>query len=363
MPKSSKRDAAPSFTLLDLADALGGTVEGDPSLVIRGVGGISEAGDGDITFLANPKYESQIETTRALAVIVGERFDRTGLNLIRVPNPYLAFSRALSLFHPPPERIPEVSPEAHIAPGAKIDPGATILPFSFIDEGAEIGAGTVISPFVFVGRGSSVGPDSLIHPNVTIREGVSIGHRVIIHSGTVIGSDGFGYARDGEVQHKIPQLGGVVIEDDVELGAGVTVDRGTIGNTRIGRGTKVDNLVQIAHNVIIGENSILVSQVGISGSTKIGRAVTLAGQVGVVGHIEIGDRTIVGAQSGVSKSLPADGAFSGSPTLPHRQFLKVYGSLKYLPEMRREIRRLSDIVKKLEGAAVKEAPEPSGGDE
>ena len=363
MLRNSKSKTSPSYSLQELADRLGGRVEGDPDRTIRGVRGIEEAGPEDITFLANPRYAPALAGSSAGAVIVGEDYENPGLDLIRLVNPYLGFARALSLFNPVSEPAPGVSGEAHVSPHAAIGPGAVVMAMSFLEEGSVVGAGTVISPLVFVGRGSRIGSDCLIHPGVTIREGVEIGDRVIIHSGAVIGSDGFGYAKDGQTYHKIPQVGGVVVEDDVEIGASVTVDRGTMGNTRIGRGSKIDNLVQIAHNVTIGEGSMLIAQVGISGSTRIGRGVTLAGQVGVVGHIEIGDFTMVGAQSGVHRSLPPKGAFSGSPPLPHRDFLQMAGTLKYLPEMRRELKRLSEIVRKLEAAKASGSSEEPGGQE
>jgi UDP-3-O-[3-hydroxymyristoyl] glucosamine N-acyltransferase len=363
MPRYSKPKIPLSFSLQELADHLGGRVEGDPDRTILGVKGIEEAGPEDITFLANPRYAAALAGSSAGAVIVGEDYNSPGLDLIRLANPYLAFARALALYNPVPKPAPGVSDDAYVSPEAAIDGKAVIMPMSFLEEGSVVGAGTVISPLVFVGRDSRIGSDCHIHPGVTIREGVEIGDRVIIHSGAVIGSDGFGYAKEGQVYHKIPQVGGVVVEDDVEIGACVTVDRGTMGNTRIGRGSKIDNLVQIAHNVTIGEGSIIIAQVGISGSTRIGRGVTLAGQVGVVGHIEIGDFTMVGAQSGVHRSLPPRGAFSGSPPLPHRDFLQMAGTLKYLPEMRRELKRLSEIVRKLEAAGGSGTAEEPGGQE
>ncbi len=274
------------WALKEIADLVHGTVCGDPHLRIRGIASIEEAKAGEITFLANPKYASKALQTGASAILVRSKIEAVPCALVIVDDPYFAFTQLLSRFYPP-RRSPEgVDPRAAIGQEVLLGSGVSIGPFVTVENRAKIGDRVQLGAGVFVGEGSEIGEESLIYPNVTIREGVKIGKRVIIHSGTVIGSDGFGFAPHRGRYHKIPQVGGVIIEDDVELGANVTVDRATLGNTVVGAGTKVDNLVQIGHNVVIGADTILVAQVGISGSAKIGRHVTLAGQVGVAGALD-----------------------------------------------------------------------------
>jgi UDP-3-O-[3-hydroxymyristoyl] glucosamine N-acyltransferase len=299
-----------------------------------------------VTFLANPRYAADVRVTRASAVILGPRVDQSRLPdaLVRVvvDDPSYGMCLVVRHFYQQPHRPTGVSPMASIGEGAVLGADVSIHPFVVIGDRAVIGDRVTLFPGCYVGPETVVGDDALCYPNVTIRERVRIGRRVIIHSGTVVGSDGFGYAFHGGEHHKIPQVGTVVIEDDVELGANVTVDRAALGQTVIGRGTKVDNLVQIAHNVTIGERSVIVAQAGISGSTAIGRGVVLAGQVGVVGHISVGDGARVGAQSGVSRDVPAGEDVSGSPAIGHRQWLAVQATMPRLPEMRRQLRRLEE---------------------
>jgi UDP-3-O-[3-hydroxymyristoyl] glucosamine N-acyltransferase len=335
------------LALQEIAELVHGTISGDPHLRIRGIASIEEAEPGEITFLANPKYASKAMLTRASAMIVRSKIDGVSCAFLIVQDPYFAFTRLLSYFHPPRRYPAEVDSRAAIGQGVVLGTDVSIGPFVTVEDRAKIGDRVRIGAGVFVGEGSEIGEDSLIYPNVTIREGVKIGKRVIIHSGTVIGSDGFGFAPHKGRYHKIPQVGGVIIEDDVELGANVTVDRATLGNTIVGAGTKVDNLVQIGHNVVIGADSILVAQVGISGSSKIGRHVTLAGQVGVAGHLTIGDQVIVGGKSGVTKDIPAGENVSGFPPLPHKEWLKAQATFPHLPEMRERIRALEKEVEAL----------------
>ncbi|MBI5694814.1 MAG: UDP-3-O-(3-hydroxymyristoyl)glucosamine N-acyltransferase [Nitrospirae bacterium] len=332
-------------TLKELAGIVGGELDGDGTLVVKGVAALKDAGPGDITFLANPKYLRELGSTRASAVIAAPGVDVGPLAAVRAKNPYFAFAKAVALFAPVKAHPSGVMDGARVSPDARLGEGVTVYPNAFVEAGTVIGDGTVLYPGVYVGDGSSIGRGCTVYPNVVIREGVSIGDRVIIHGGTVIGADGFGYATEGGRHNKIPQIGGVVIEDDVELGANVTVDRGALGNTVIKRGSKIDNLVMIAHNVVVGEDSIIVAQVGVSGSTELGRNVVLAGQVGLVGHIKVGDGVMVGAKSGVSSDLAAGQAYSGIPAIPHKDWLKVQAVLPRLPELRKLVK---DLEKRLE---------------
>jgi UDP-3-O-[3-hydroxymyristoyl] glucosamine N-acyltransferase len=337
-------------TLDDVAKAVGGTVVGDGAVEITGVAGIREAQEGELTFLANPRYEAYLAKTRASAIIVAENHLDLGKPLIQIANPYLAFLNAVRFFAGDGERPAEgIHPMAVVAADACVAPDASVGPLVTIGSGAWIGPRCVLHPGCVVGARSRVGADSLLYPNVVIREECVVGERVIIHSGTVIGSDGFGFVRDGDIYRKLPQVGNVVVEDDVELGANVTIDRATTGTTRIGAGSKIDNLVQIAHNVQIGRNCILVSQVGISGSTSVGDHAVLAGQVGVVGHIEIGAGAMVGAQSGVSKSVKAGERVFGYPARPVVQSKRIEAGLRQLPELIQTVRELRRRVEGLEG--------------
>jgi len=340
-----------SYSLREIARQLKGNLTDDKSadLRIRGVSGIKEASEGEITFLANPRYESFLGTTRASAVIVGKEYD-VSVPMIVVPDPYLAFLQVIKMFTKDVvERYPRgIHPTAVIHETASIGSDACIGAYVVIGEGVSIGERATILPHVCICENVSIGDNCLIYPNVTIREGCELGNNVIIHSGAVIGSDGFGYARDGDVHRKIPQVGIVRIEDDVEIGANTTIDRATTGVTLIRRGAKIDNLVQIAHNVIVGENAILAAQVGISGSTEIGRNVVLAGQAGLVGHIKIGDRAMVGAQAGVTKSVPPEAKVSGYPAREHGFSRRVYAATAKLPEVLKEFRNLVKRVEKLE---------------
>lgn len=334
--------------LTEIAQMLKGRVVGDPDLRIHGVSSIEEAKPGEISFIANPKYYSKAAASRASALIAQSEMKGIQSAFLLVENPYYAFAQLLTFFYPPRRYPAGVDPKASIGKGVALGEEVSIGPFAALEEGVKVGDRVRLGAGVFIGAGSEIGEETLIYPNVTIREGVKVGKRVIIHSGAVIGSDGFGFAPHQKKYFKIPQVGGVIIEDDVELGANVTIDRGTLGNTIIGSGTKVDNLVQIGHNVVIGSDSILVAQVGISGSAKIGRHVTLAGQVGVAGHLTIGDDVVVGGKSGVTKDIPSRENVSGFPPLPHKTWLKAQASFQRLPEMRSQVKTLEDKVKQLE---------------
>ena len=335
-------------TLKELADAIGGEVRGNPGLSITGVAPIEEAGAGQITFVANEKYAKLVTTTKASAIIVSEDFKFLERDLIISDNPYLGFAKILTIFSAIPAAPTGIHPKADVAASASIGRDASIHAFVSIGERARIGSGVTILPGTWVGEDCTIGDGTFISGNVSICRGSVIGSRVRIHSGTVIGSDGFGYARDNEKYFKIPQTGIVEIGDDVEIGANVCIDRATMGRTVIGRGTKIDNLVHVAHNVKIGENTILIAQVGISGSTKIGSNVILAGQVGVTGHIEIGDLVMVGAQSGIAHDVKPGSAISGSPAIPHREWLRMVATLPKVPEMRRQINDLNRKIAELE---------------
>ena len=340
-------------TLAELAHHVGGKCVGDGQIVIRGLAPIDEAAAGEITFLANPRYRKFLGQCRASAVIVGpnivqELAHREGQGFIEAADPYLAFAKILDLFQVAPQFSRTVSPLAHVEPTADLGAEVTVFPQAYVCAGVKIGRRTVLYPGVFLGIGSEVGDDCVLHPNVVVREGCRLGNRVILHAGTVIGSDGFGYAGHGGGRIKIPQTGIVIVEDDVEIGANATVDRATLGRTVIGRGTKIDNLVQIAHNVVIGENSLIAAQTGIAGSTRIGKNVTLAGQVGVVNHLQIGDGATIGPQSGVAQSV-APGAVlsSGLPAAPHLEWLRVMALLPQLPSLWRAVRGLEKKVSQL----------------
>ncbi|MFC1889731.1 UDP-3-O-(3-hydroxymyristoyl)glucosamine N-acyltransferase [Thermodesulfobacteriota bacterium] len=339
----------PKRTLEELAVLVGGEVCGDGSVSVSRVAGIDEAGPGDITFLANPKYATALSTTGADAVIVAPDVTCPGKALLRVENPYLAFAKITGHLHCASGEPCGVADEAFVGDNVQIGIDPSIHPLAYIGKGVRIGDRVRIYPGAYVGDEVVIGDDCLLYPNVSIREGTVLGDRVIIHCGTVIGADGYGYARDGERHFKIPQVGIVRIGSDVEIGANCCVDRGTLGETVIEDGVKIDNLVQVAHNVRVGRNSILVAQVGISGSTSLGAGVVLGGQVGVVGHVKVGNGVMVGAKSGVSGDI-ADGSIaSGYPAIPHRDWLKASAAFARLPEMRRTIRELQKEIRTLKG--------------
>ncbi|MBM3252780.1 MAG: UDP-3-O-(3-hydroxymyristoyl)glucosamine N-acyltransferase [Candidatus Omnitrophica bacterium] len=336
-------------TVGDIAKLIDGEVVGDRSVVITDVCGIKEAKEGDITFIANPRYLPLIEMTKASCIITPYEVCSAPKPIIRTENPSLAFARVISLLSPDIVRYPKgIHKTAVIGENVKLGRGVAIGPYCVIEDNVSIGDKTVLYAGVYVGHNTKIGQDCLIYPHVSIRENITIGSRVIIHSGTVIGSDGFGFVAVEGIHHKIPQVGVVVIEDDVEIGANVTIDRARFGKTQIGKSTKIDNLVQIAHNVIIGENSIIVAQAGISGSTTIGKNVTLAGQSGVAGHINIGDYAVVAGQAGVTKSIPPNTCVSGYPAKPHNQAKRINALIQRLPLIVKRIERLEKELKGLE---------------
>lgn len=345
------------YSLGQIAEKIGGTLYGDPQIEITGVASITEAKPGQLTFVANQKYRAYLKTTRATAVIIAPAFAEVQdqksatnrLALIEHSNPYYAFGLVLSLFHPEDQKYtPGIHPLAVVDSDALLGRNVHLGPYVVIEKNVRVDDNSVILAGAFVGQNSQIGNDCLVYPNVTIREKVKIGNRCIIHSGTVIGADGFGFAKDQGVYHKIPQVGGVIVEDDVEIGANVTIDRGTLGNTIIGKGSKIDNLVQIAHNVVIGENCIIVAQVGISGSTRLGKNVTLAGQAGLVGHLTIGDNVTVAAQSGIHKDLKPNTVYFGYPARELNKQKRIEAVISHLPEYIERLRILEKKIMELE---------------
>ena len=334
--------------LKELAEFVGGKVVGDDEIEISSVAAIEAARPGEITFIAHPKYLPKLAETKASAVIVSKEIPSSPRPLLCVGNPYLAFAKIFTLFSQKPYQSKGIDSHAWISPAAQLGQELTVYPFVYIGDRCRIGDRVTIYPCVYVGEDSSIGDESVLYPNVSIYPGTVIGKRVILHSGVVLGSDGFGYVKDGKKNVKILQRGSVEIEDDVEIGANTTIDRATFGKTTVRRGVKIDNLVQVAHNVAIGEDSIIVAQVGIAGSTKVGSNVTLAGQVGVADNIEIGDNVMVGAQSGVPSDLAANQAYTGSPALPHREFLRAATAFPKLPEMRKTLIEIEKRLKKIE---------------
>ncbi len=331
-----------------LAEQIGCRLEGDGGVEVVGVRALDEAGPADLTFVTDAKHAAQLPASRAAAVILPESAPAADRPTLRTPNPYLALARALAAFHPAERVAPGIHATAVVGADARVDAGAFVGPLCVISPGAEIGAGSVLDAQVFVGAEVRIGRDCRIFPQVTLRERTELGNRVTVHAGAVIGADGFGYAREGARYVKIPQVGRVVLEDDVEIGANVTIDRATLGATRIGRGTKIDNLVQIAHNVRVGEDTVIVAQVGVSGSSQIGSRVTLAGQVGVVDHVRIGDDAVVGAQAGVTKEVPPGAIVLGSPAVPHLEFKRQLAATARLPLLGKALRALEDRLRALE---------------
>ncbi len=337
--------------LSEIATRLGGALDGDGAIEITAVAGLKEAGEGELSFLANPKYAGQVSATAASAVIVPGDWDRpVKCALIRVENSDQSFAQAAELFYEPvPASRPGVHPSAVVDESVQLGEHVSIGPNCTVEAGVTIGDNTVVQANCVIGYKTVIGRDCLIYPLVSTREFTKIGDRVIIHNGTVVGSDGFGYAvqKDGS-RTKIPQIGNVVIEDDVEIGANVAIDRARFGKTKIGRGTKIDNLVQIAHNVVVGEHSVMCGQAGISGSTTIGSKVILAGQAGLAGHLEVGDGAIVGAQSGVMKDIEPKDFVIGSPAMPHLQYKKMVANTILLPKLKEKIKQLEERVSAIE---------------
>ncbi len=349
-----------AVSLAELARRIGAELRGDGSPAVEGVAPIESAGAAQVTFYSNPRYKAELLATRAGAVIVSaddEPLVPRGIARLVSFQPYVAFAKASALFHPDVRPPAGVHPRAFVADGAQVDATASIGPGCTVGEGARIGPRTALHAGAHVLAAAQVGADCTLHAGAVVRERCVLGDRVILQPNCVVGSDGFGFAFDlegdeqqpGPMHRKVPQAGIVRIEDDVELGACTCVDRATLGETVVGRGSKIDNLVQLAHNVKVGPRSLIVAQAGVSGSTELGAGVILAGQVGVVGHLRIGDGARVGAQSGVSRDLQDGETVSGSPAIPHRDWLRMVAALPKVPELLRELRKLQQRVAELEG--------------
>jgi UDP-3-O-[3-hydroxymyristoyl] glucosamine N-acyltransferase len=334
--------------LRELASRLGCPVRGDGEVEVQRVRGIEESGPGDLTFVANRRYVTRLSTTRASAVIVSPELE-TPLPSVLSPNPYLAYARAARLLHPEQHPAPGVHPTAVVDATAELAEGVHVGALAVVGPRVRLGARSVVHPQVVLYPDVVVGEECILHSGVQIRERCRLGRRVIVQNGAVIGGDGFGFARDQDGRYeKIPQVGIVVIEDDVEIGALSAIDRASMGETRIGRGTKLDNLVQIGHSVTVGEHTVIAGQVGVAGSTHIGNRVTLAGQVGVAGHLKVGDGVIATAQSGIPSSVDAGEVISGYPAIDNREWLKASAVFPRLPELQKRLRelerRLEDLI-------------------
>jgi UDP-3-O-[3-hydroxymyristoyl] glucosamine N-acyltransferase len=333
--------------LRELAEKLGCELRGDGDVEVAGVAGIEQAGPGDVTFLANPRYASHLASTRASAVILSPGREAPVPALV-TGQPYLAFTRAVAVLRPPARPEPGVHASAQVDPTAVLGADVHVGALAVVGRGVRLGARTTLHPHVVLYEGVEVGDDCVLHSGVQVREGCRLGNRVVVQNGAVVGGDGFGFARDeGGRYQKFPQVGIVVIEDDVEIGALTAIDRAALGETRIGRGTKLDNLVQVGHSVTIGEDSVLAGQVGIAGSTRIGSRVMLAGQVGVAGHLAIGDGAIATAQTGIPGSVDEGAVVSGSPAIENRAWLKASAVFARLPEL---LRRLRELERKVESS-------------
>jgi UDP-3-O-[3-hydroxymyristoyl] glucosamine N-acyltransferase len=348
------------WTLGEIAKALDAPLEGDPGRTVRGVAALDQAGPDQISFVTSSKSIAAARSSRAGALIVPKEFTGAACPVIRTDQPQLAVITLLRLFHPVPPQLPGIHPTAIIADSARVHASAMVGPFVVIEEGATVGANVRIFPYVYVGERSVIGDGSFLYPGVVVREGVRLGRGVVVHPGVVIGSDGFGYAFDGSAHQKIPQVGGVVIEDEVEIGANTTIDRGSLGNTLIERGAKLDNLVQVAHHVTIGADALIAAQAGIAGSSRVGRRAVLAGQVGVADHVTIGDRAQVAAQSGVPNDVAPDTQVFGYPARPVKEARRVYAAMSRLPELLKIVRSLDRRLRELETRA---GIAPDGGKE
>lgn len=340
-------------SVAEIAALLGGEVHGDGSLSITGLGTLDGAKQGEISFLTNPKYARKVGETSASALITGTLLPEPIVQIV-VKNPYLAFAKLLTLFAVKPEPVRGIMPGATVDPSAEIGEGVTIYPGCYVGERSVIGKRTVLHPNTVVYRDVQIGENCLIHAGSLIREGSILGDRVILQPGAVVGSDGFGFAPDGRAYYKIPQIGRVVLEDDVEIGSCTCIDRAALEVTRIKRGTKVDNLVQIAHNVVVGEDTVIAGQAGIAGSAVIGDHCTLGGRVAVAGHISVGDEVTFGGGSNVAGNVDSNQILSGYPLLPHKEWLRVLMSMAKLPEMRKEILRLQKELELLKSQSMSE---------
>jgi len=340
-----------TYTLGEIASRVGGTVRGDAARTITGIKPLDQAGPGDLSFVAHPRYRREAAQSRAAGLLARPEETLPGQNLILVQNPYLALAEAMGLFYQLERPAPGVSPLAVLGEGTTIGREVSIGPGAIVGRRCVLADRAVVMPGVVLGDDVRIGEDTTLHPGVVVYARSVLGAKVIVHAGSVVGSDGFGYAEAGAVRAKIPQAGNVVIEDEVEIGACTTIDRATFGSTIIGRGTKIDNLVQVAHNVVIGPGSVLVAQSGIAGSTRLGASVIMAGQSGAAGHLEIGAGSVVGAKSAVLQDLPAGSFVIGHPAVDHRGWKKTQAVLRRLPDLLRRVARLESALTKAAGPA------------
>jgi len=346
-------------TLGELAEYVNGRVCGDPNVKIRSASTLGRADEGDISFLTNRKYEKQLRTTKASAVIVGKETPTTSVSLLIAEDPYYAFMQIMVLLHGHRKHKKiGISPQASISDSAKIGADCHIHDFAIISDNAKIRDGCVIYPGVYIGQNVQIGNDSIIYPNVTIYDGCTIGNRVIINSNTAIGEDGFGYATHKGIHHKIPQTGTVIIEDDVEIGACCGIERGTLSDTIIGQGSKLGDMVTIGHGTKVGSHCLLVAQVGIAGSTTLGHHCVVGGQVGIVGHISVGNNVTIAAQAGVINSIPDNKVVLGAPAIEANQGRRAYSMIQYLPDMRQNIRDLQNQFEQLVEPEESDTQEP-----
>ena len=336
------------MSLAHIAQLIGGEIIGDPDFIIEGFNSLEKAQKQELSFLTNQKYRHLLSQTQAGAILLRDKIQDAHFHQIVSSNPYLALAKLIQFIFKP--KLPElgIHPSAVIAPDSSFGRNCRIAAHTVIGEKCKIGDRSAIFPGVVVGQGSQIGSDCIIYPNVVIYHDVVIGSHVIIHANSVIGSDGFGYAKDGDRYFKIQQMGRTFIDDDVEIGAGCTIDRGSMGDTIISRGVKLDNLIQIAHNVTIGENTAIAAQTGISGSSKIGKRVTMAGQVGITGHVTVGDDCILTGRCGLQKNAPEKSILSGYPSMPHRQWLKKESLLTHVPEIKESLKELKQRILDLE---------------
>jgi len=334
--------------LAEIAATLGCRIQGDGSIEIRGVAGMETAGPGQLTFLANPKYAIKVKNTRASAMLVSEPITGLSLSFLVSSNPYLDFARALALFYQPPKPAPGIHPLAHVAPSAEVGENCSIGPFAVVGERVRLGRNAVLHPHVVIYEGASIGDDFLAHSHATVRENCRIGHRVILQNGVVVGGDGFGFAKAADgTQFKIVQSGVTVLEDDVEVQTLTSVDRATVGETRVKRGAKIDSLVQVGHACVVGEDNIICAQTGLAGSTVLERNVLLAGQVGSSGHLTVHENAVVYAQSGIGGDVAAGARISGSPAFPANEWLRAITAFQKLPEVLQSLRKLQRAVDEL----------------
>ncbi len=330
----------------EVALLLGRELRGS-DILLTGCNTLEDAKESEISFLANPRYVKFLSTTQAGVIILEEKYASEVKRCIISDNPYLDFARVVKLFAKKEGDVTGISTQAYIHPEAKLGENVVVYPFAYIGKEAKIGSGSVLFPGVYVGERCEIGEKCILYPNVVIQACSKIGKKVILHAGVIIGADGFGFADNMGLKEKFPQIGNVIIGDNVEIGANTTIDRAALGSTKIGEGTKIDNQVQIGHNVAIGKHCIIVGQVGIAGSTKIGDHVTLAGQVGIAGHLTIADRCIIGAKAGVMRDIKKEGAYSGIPAMQHSQHMRILSTYLKLPSLFKEIKRLKQEIEEL----------------